>query len=463
MNINQQTAANQSQQDKNNASGGELTQKQVAKQSKAKAARASLKKISQEAKAVRLGMVQEAKTLDEKMAADALGVNEVIVMMYQKSTGFNDFKTFADWKKAGYSVNKGETGFPVWGKPRKVKQSMTDEEDRELVADEWEFYPVCYLFNESQVSKKGGNDDDKTPSKKADENNADTGEKEDKPTGELLAVAEPSPFVTSDYAERQDARRERLQERAERKRQESDASYQRSRELVEHIPMGQPILVGHHSERAHRNALDKSWQALGKSVALSGYADSLEGRAARVGKAGISSTDPDAIQKLKSKLSGLEKAQEKMKAVNKIVKSKKLNDAEKVEKIVSDGLLERQQAGGMLKPDFAGRVGFADYALQNNNAEIRRTRKRIEELEQLHNSDPLEFENEDFSIFVDNGQIVIDFPGGKPNEEVRTMMKRSYSFKFSRHRSAWVRKVTANALTSARHLLDYLKAVEEIY
>lgn len=44
--------------------------------------------------------------------------------------------------------------------------------------------------------------------------------------------------------------------------------------------MGQPILVGHHSEARHRRDLDRSWNLLGKSVELSDKAESHENKAA---------------------------------------------------------------------------------------------------------------------------------------------------------------------------------------
>lgn len=53
---------------------------------------------------------------------------------------------------------------------------------------------------------------------------------------------------------------------AERKAAEADTLHDRSRAITDGIPFGQPILVGHHSERGHRNALDKSWSLLGKSL-----------------------------------------------------------------------------------------------------------------------------------------------------------------------------------------------------
>jgi hypothetical protein len=66
--------------------------------------------------------------------------------------------------------------------------------------------------------------------------------------------------------ERSEARAERLEARAERHSNEADAFHARSDAHVAGIPFGQPILVGHHSERRHRNALDKSWRDLGKAV-----------------------------------------------------------------------------------------------------------------------------------------------------------------------------------------------------
>src|SRR4051794_4138295 len=60
-------------------------------------------------------------------------------------------------------------------------------------------------------------------------------------------------------------RRERLERRAERLRgwadgrdAKADAAYEASRAATEHIPFGQPILIGHHSERGHRADLDRS-------------------------------------------------------------------------------------------------------------------------------------------------------------------------------------------------------------
>src|SRR5947209_4366753 len=44
-------------------------------------------------------------------------------------------------------------------------------------------------------------------------------------------------------------RSERLQNASVRASERSESAYERSNELVANIPFGQPILVGHHSER----------------------------------------------------------------------------------------------------------------------------------------------------------------------------------------------------------------------
>ena len=59
----------------------------------------------------------------------------------------------------------------------------------------------------------------------------------------------------------------------------AETASRRAFSLVAGIPMGQPILVGHHSEKRHRRALDDSWNALGKSVALNDKAEQHEAKA----------------------------------------------------------------------------------------------------------------------------------------------------------------------------------------
>src|SRR5687767_1371406 len=105
------------------------------------------------------------------------------------------------------------------------------------------------------------------------------------------------------YEQKQDARRERFEELAEKARRESESAFDRSRRMASVIPLGQPILVGHHSEGRDRRYRARIAAQMDKSCELSRKADYYQQRAESVGKGGISSDDPGAIAKLQTQLS----------------------------------------------------------------------------------------------------------------------------------------------------------------
>ena len=79
---------------------------------------------------------------------------------------------------------------------------------------------------------------------------------------------------------------ERARAKAERYNEWSDNADKRSKEAfdkamgaVEGIPFGQPILVGHHSEKRHRAAIAKSDNAMRKSIEESDKASRLANKA----------------------------------------------------------------------------------------------------------------------------------------------------------------------------------------
>lgn len=83
-----------------------------------------------------------------------------------------------------------------------------------------------------------------------------------------------------DHQERARAKAEKYQDWADAATRRSNEAFERSERAVAGIPMGQPILVGHHSERARRAAIDKSWAAMGKSVEEMHKAEAHESKAA---------------------------------------------------------------------------------------------------------------------------------------------------------------------------------------
>ena len=117
--------------------------------------------------------------------------------------------------------------------------------------------------------------------------------------------------------EKQQARKEHYEELAEKANARSAQAFERSHKMVEHIPLGQPILVGHYSERGHRRLLDRSWNKMGESVKESEKADYYRRKAeAAANNDAIYTGDDDAEERLREKIAGLETAQEQMKAAN---------------------------------------------------------------------------------------------------------------------------------------------------
>jgi len=79
--------------------------------------------------------------------------------------------------------------------------------------------------------------------------------------------------ITRSFAEAEAERYERAERRADWHAEHagnaaaaSDAAYETSRRIGDMIPLGQPILVGHHSERRHRRDIERIDNAMRRSV-----------------------------------------------------------------------------------------------------------------------------------------------------------------------------------------------------
>jgi hypothetical protein len=212
-----------------------------------------------------------------------------------------------------------------------------------------------------------------------------TSERSTKTTEELdgdidAYLRQSSEVTTNPYQAKQAARRARLERASDRARVESQGAFGSATRTLARIPMGQPILVGHHSERRHRRDLAKSDRAMRKSIEADKRSKHLAARAAAVGTGGISSDDPEAVRKLRAELTKLKQDQDSMKAANAAIrKHAKAGPLAQIEALTTLGFAE-QRARQLLEKDFAGRIGFPGWAISNNSANIRRVEKRIAEL-----------------------------------------------------------------------------------
>lgn len=241
----------------------------------------------------------------------------------------------------------------------------------------------------------------------------------------------------NDYEAKQDAKRERYEKKAEQLRAEAERLHEQAHQMAEAIPFGQPILVGHYSEGRDRRYRERIHNTFGKAFATMDKADHYEQKAASVGTGGISSDDPEAVNKLKEKLESLKRSHEWMKNVNAVIRKGKAPDTQ-IPALVALGMTEAQ-AAELLKPDFCGRIGFAPYSLQNSNANIRRVEQRIRELERAARNVTTERECDGYTYRedADENRVMFLFDG-KPNAAIRAILK-SHGFKWSPTRTAWVR------------------------
>lgn len=80
-------------------------------------------------------------------------VNEAIKEQYiEQHPDIEEFKTFNQWKQEGATVRKGEKAFLVWGQPRRAEQVPDGADEPE----EYKYWPLCYLFADTQVFKPEG-------------------------------------------------------------------------------------------------------------------------------------------------------------------------------------------------------------------------------------------------------------------------------------------------------------------
>lgn len=179
------------------------------------------------------------------------------------------------------------------------------------------------------------------------------------------------------------------------------------------------------------------------------YIQGLLDKIRSVGTGGISSDDPQAVEKLEAKLAALEKHQEMMKAANAAIRMK---DPAKGDAKLAELGYTPEDIAKLRKPDFCGRIGYPAYALQNNNANIRRIRGRIAELKKRTESTPEGWEFDGGRVVVNTTenrlQVIFD---GKPDADVRTELKGE-GFRWAPSQGAWQRQLTDNAMRAARRL-----------
>lgn len=256
------------------------------------------------------------------------------------------------------------------------------------------------------------------------------------------------------HAERVTARRERLEVRAAKARAEANRVGAESHRMLDAIPFGQPMLVGHHSYKRDVNYRARAWRKMGRSVELSKEADRLASLAGS--STGISSDDSDAVELLTVQAAQIRAKIERMKAANKAVrKHAGAGRGAQFAALIALGLSETL-ANKVLTPDFAGRVGFPSYSITNAGANARRIEARIVELGARQEA-AVEAGGSNAAGWVwgedrEANRVWITFPERQDRAVVARL--RSAGFIWARSSSRWQRKTSNAAIHHAKAIIE---------
>jgi len=282
------------------------------------------------------------------------------------------------------------------------------------------------------------------------------------------SIESEEPEELNEYEERQQRRRERYEELADKADARSNAHYKEARRIGSHIPFGQPILVGHHSEgRARRDAANIH-RNMGKSIEEDKKAEYYRRKAEGVGSGGVSSDDPAAIKKLKGQLTAREKKQNFMKTINKVWRSAGKPSADNTEawakmaehpEIIAFDFTNMEGLRKVYAQDWRKNgAPFPAFELTNNNSSIKRIKDRIKKIERERAKPAAEDLTGEIdgtactlheNIELNRVQILFD---GKPKSEIRGRLKRT-GFRWSPHQKAWQRHLNQGGINAARRLM----------
>lgn len=176
----------------------------------------------------------------------------------------------------------------------------------------------------------------------------------------------------------------------------------------------------------------------------------------------VKSDDPEVLDFLRAKLAGLEEAHTLMVSANAYYRKNKT--LEGFEGIPADTMAWITRPGVYLP---GGRNGdgsplafygkpFPTYELTNSNANIKRVKQRIETLEAVKASKPIEEEHDGYTYRENAEAMRVQFHfDGKPDDETRALLKRN-GFRWAPSQGVWQRQLNDNGKYAAHRVMEVL-------
>lgn len=162
----------------------------------------------------------------------------------------------------------------------------------------------------------------------------------------------------------------------------------------------------------------------------------------------------EEVERLQNKLDILVESQEKMKAVNKIVRNGKLSEIEQYEELEALGFKDETINKLMAEPEYSfQKKGFQTYQLSNNLARIKDTEAAIKRHTAMAQQEDREYTFEGGKVeFCFSDERIRIYFDEIPSQEMRSSLK-SNAFKWSPKNQAWQRQLTNNAVRATKRVL----------
>lgn len=176
----------------------------------------------------------------------------------------------------------------------------------------------------------------------------------------------------------------------------------------------------------------------------------------------VKSDDPEVLDFLRAKLAGLEEAHALMVSANAYYRKNKTLKG--FEGIPADTMAWITRPGVYLP---GGRNGdgsplafygkpFPTYELTNSNANIKRVKQRIETLEAVKASKPIEEERDGYTYRENTEAMRVQLQfDGKPDDETRALLKRN-GFRWAPSLGVWQRQLNDNGKYAAHRVMEAL-------
>ena len=236
------------------------------------------------------------------------------------------------------------------------------------------------------------------------------------------------------YEEKQKAKVDRAKELAQKHHDKSSQHHRSQEELMDQIPFGQPIMVGHHSEGKHRSNIRRQDNHMRKAIEHDSTAEYFENKAGNIANPyAVNSDDPDAVIKLKNRIEKFEK--------EKAVWNEKLKTADPNTNQFADN-----------------NPRMIRMHMSSVTTKIRNTKKRIDTLNTAAKISTPDIRGGKtrngvtMKVNHDDNRIQLKF-GGVPSQPIRDKLK-SRGWRWTPSKGVWQRGISAQSEYLANEIMD---------